>query len=82
MQHDNKAMVFRVEDGRARLREVSLGRLIENGSMEVRSGLAPGDEVVIYQDFYRHSGELTSSLADLRDGDLVDVNWRKWARRE
>ena len=49
---------------------------------EVQSGLAPGDEVVIFHNFYRHTQALARRDCYLEDNDLVDVNWRKWARRE
>jgi RND family efflux transporter MFP subunit len=77
-----KAMVFRVEAGRARIREVRTGPPVETGMVELRSGLAPGDEVVIYSNFYGSSGSLTRTEAFLQDNDRVDVNWRKWARRD
>jgi multidrug efflux pump subunit AcrA (membrane-fusion protein) len=82
LQHGNKAMAFRVENGRARIREVRVGNLLETGLLEVRDGLAAGDEVVLYQGFYSHAGELVGNKADLQDNDPVDVNWRKWARRD
>jgi multidrug efflux pump subunit AcrA (membrane-fusion protein) len=82
VQQGTRATVFRVEDGRVRLREVRLGNLIGEGMVEVLSGLNRGDEVVIYQDFYRHSGELIGSRAALEDNDPVDPNWRRWTRRD
>jgi multidrug efflux pump subunit AcrA (membrane-fusion protein) len=81
--HGSKAMVFRVEQGRARLREFRAGHLAELGKLEVRDGLAAGDEVVVYHsNFYRHWGELVRSGGYLQDNDLVNVNWRQWARRD
>jgi RND family efflux transporter MFP subunit len=83
IQHGTKAMVFRVEDGRARLREVRCKHLAELGALEVTDGLRAGDEVVIYHsNFYRHWGELGKRDCYLQDNDPVDVDWRKWARRE
>jgi HlyD family secretion protein len=83
IQHGGKAMVFRVEDGRARLREVQTGPAVDGGLVTVTGGLARGDEVVVYfANFYRHWGDVTSLDAYLQDNDLVDVDWRKWARRD
>jgi RND family efflux transporter MFP subunit len=82
VQQGNKATVFRVEKGKARLREVRTGPLVRTGYIEVLGGLNAGDEVVLYQDFYRNSGELTASRAVLEDGDAVDTDWKKWTRRE
>jgi RND family efflux transporter MFP subunit len=83
IQHGSKAMVFRVDEGRARLQEVRIGHLLEPGILEVRGGLAAGDEVVVYfSNFYRHWRELASKDCYLQDGDRVDVDWRRWARRE
>jgi RND family efflux transporter MFP subunit len=78
----NKNMVFRIEDGRARIREVQTGAAVGTGMLEVRSGLADGDEVVIYCTFYNHFGTLTRDVAYLEDNDPVDADWRKWARRD
>jgi RND family efflux transporter MFP subunit len=77
-----RSAVFRVEDGRARMREVRTGVLFDGGVREVQNGLAPGDEVVIFHNFYRHTQALARRDCYLEDNDLVDVNWRKWARRE
>jgi RND family efflux transporter MFP subunit len=83
IQHGGKAMVFRVEEGRARLRDVQTGPVIDGGRLTVTGGLACGDEVVVYfTNFYRHWGDVASLDAYLQDKDLVDVDWRKWARRE
>jgi multidrug efflux pump subunit AcrA (membrane-fusion protein) len=83
IQHGGKAMVFRVEDGRARLREVQTGPAVDGGLVSVTGGLALGDQVVVYSgSFYRHWGEVTRLDAYLQDNDLVDVDWRKWARRD
>lgn len=83
IQHADKSVVFRVENGRARLREVRTGPVLDGGLVSVTEGLAPGDEVVVYySNFYRHWGEVTRLDAYLQDNDLVDADWRKWARRE
>jgi RND family efflux transporter MFP subunit len=83
IQHGGKAMVFRVVEGRARLFEVHTGHLLEHGIVEVRQGLAPGDEVVVYfSNFYRHWRELSSRECYLKDNDPVDTDWRRWTRRE
>ena len=77
-----RSAVFRIEQGRAHMREVRTGALFDGGVREVQSGLAPGDEVVIFHNFYRHTQALARRDCYLEDNDLVDVNWRKWARRE
>lgn len=82
-QRGGKAIVFRVEDGHARLCEVDVGPGRVDGSQEVRSGLKAGDEVVIYQsNFYKNYGQVAAREGFLQDQDLVDTNWRKWARRD
>jgi len=82
LQQEGKSMVFRVEEGRARIREVETARLAEMGSVEVRNGLTSGDEVVIFHAFYAYWGNLTGKNAYLQDNDRVDVDWRKWTRRQ
>jgi multidrug efflux pump subunit AcrA (membrane-fusion protein) len=82
LQRNNKAVVFRIQDGKAQLREVRTGHLLDTGVMEVHDGLAPGDEVVVFHNFYRHADQLADDHGYLRDQDLVDVDWRKWARRD
>lgn len=82
VRRDGKAMAYRVENGRARLREVRTGNTIDVGVVEVLSGLDPGDEVVIFHNFYRSAGNSADALAYLQDNDAVDVDWRKWAGRE
>jgi RND family efflux transporter MFP subunit len=82
----NRAMVFRVEGGRAQVCEVRPGAALKTGMVEICStqdgrGLKPGDEVVIYTNFYGDSGYLVRDDAVLQDGDPVDTNWRRWARR-
>jgi RND family efflux transporter MFP subunit len=81
IEHEGKAMVFRVEEGRARLRGVRTGAPMENGMVEVE-GLKAGEEVVVFHNFYRHPGELTRGNGYLQDNDPVDTNWKKWTRRE
>jgi RND family efflux transporter MFP subunit len=70
IQHGPQSIVFRVENGRAQLRNVILGPVLENGVLEVVSGLSPNDEVVIYGGTY------------LRDGERVNTDWKDWTRRE
>jgi RND family efflux transporter MFP subunit len=82
IRQGEKSMVFRVENGRARIREVRTGPLAEMGQFEVRGGLEPGDEVVIYEGFYSHGGELVKKDIVLKDDDRVDTNWKRWAKRE
>jgi RND family efflux transporter MFP subunit len=83
IQRVSKAMVFRIEEGRARIREVRTGHVLHNRLLEVREGLAPGDEVVVFHNFYHvREKDLVSGYGYLRDYDPVDVNWRKWAGRE
>ena len=51
-----------------------MGPPIEAGMVEVRGGLEPGDEVVVFHsNFYRHGGVLTTQDAFLQDNDLVAV---------
>jgi hypothetical protein len=52
---------------------------VDTGLLEVRAGLAPGDEVVAFQ---KLAGTLTRDNCYLQDNDPVDPNWRAWARRE
>ena len=83
LREGSKTVVFRVEDGRARLHAVQVGPVLDNSMQEIRGGLAVGDEVVTYpSDFYGHYGDLTKLKAYLQDNDAVDTAWRKWARRE
>jgi RND family efflux transporter MFP subunit len=82
MDDGSKAMVFRVEQGRARIREIQTGRTLENGLVEVREGLDPGDEVVIFSNFYKNMTGLASNAGFLKDNDPVDANWRRWSQRD
>jgi RND family efflux transporter MFP subunit len=70
IQRGGKSMVFCVEDGRAHLKEIVTGFETETGVVEVRQGLTPGEQVVVFNHFY------------LQDNDVVDTNWRKWTRRD
>jgi len=82
-QQGSQAVVFRVRDGRARACPVTIGPVLADGNQEVRGGLGAGDEVVIYQsNFYKNYGRVATKEAFLQDNDLVDTDWRKWARRE
>jgi multidrug efflux pump subunit AcrA (membrane-fusion protein) len=82
IQSGTKSMAFRIENGRARLREIVTGPAVKNGELELRSGLSPGDEVVIFHNFYRNAGELAKGSGYLQDNDPVDTDWRKWTRRQ
>jgi len=83
MQQQGKTVVFCVDKGRARVREVQLGSWSQNGFHEVRQGLTPGEEVVIHQsNFYKNYGKLTKRDSYLMDNDLVNTDWRRWARRD
>jgi HlyD family secretion protein len=82
IRRKESAVVFCVEDGRAKAREVRLGPLLPGGGYEVAGGLKPGDEVVIFHNFYRRAGSLTADDGYLQDGDRVDTDWRRWSRRE
>jgi multidrug efflux pump subunit AcrA (membrane-fusion protein) len=82
LQQNGKAMVFRVQDGHARLQEVRTGQTIENNVVEVMNGLAAGDEVVVFQNFYRHADKLAQTDSYLKDNDAVDVQWTKWTGRK
>ena len=70
IKKENKAMVFCVEDSRARIREVHPGPISEAGHMAILSGLRPGDEVIIFGQDAVH------------ENDLVNVNWHQWAQRQ
>lgn len=70
MRRGSQAMVFRMEQGRANIRNVQTGDHLDIGEVEVLSGLQIGDEVVV------HGNEF------LRDGDLARDDWQTWARRE
>ncbi len=68
--HQDKAMVFLVEDGRAKIREIERGTALGEGRVEVVAGLDAGDEVVVFgQD-------------GLREDDLVNVDWRDWTHQQ
>jgi RND family efflux transporter MFP subunit len=82
LSQGNRSVVFRVEGGRARIREVRTGPTVRTGMLEVCSGLRAGDEVVIYSNFYADAGNLSRDGGFLQDNDPVDVNWRRWARRD
>lgn len=82
MRQGDRAVVFRVEDGRARVREVRLGPVVGPETVEVNHGLSPGDEVIVFNNFYATTGELTSNNCYVQDNDPVDADWRKWTRRE
>lgn len=81
-QQGNKAFTFCVRDSRARLREVHTGSLLQTGALEVRDGLASGEDVVIFDNYYRHVDDLARGNGYLQDNDLVDTDWRKWTHRD
>jgi hypothetical protein len=62
-------MVFCVEEGRAKIREIQTGETIGTGDVQVLKGLNVGDEVVIY------------GHDSLNENDVVNADWRKWTRR-
>jgi membrane fusion protein (multidrug efflux system) len=65
----DRAMVFCVENGRAKIREIETGPVMDSGEIEIVRGLAEGDEVVVY------------GHDSLRDNDVVNVNWKSWTNR-
>ncbi len=67
---DTSAMAFVVEDGRAHIRSVRTGPILDLGVVEIAEGLKDGDVVVIY------------GQQDLRDNEPVDADWERWARRK
>jgi len=69
INQEHKAMVFTVEEGRAQIREVRTGTVTGRGGIEILTGLAAGEEVVIY------------GHDILETGDMVNVDWERWARR-
>jgi len=81
-EHGTKAVVFCLEQGKAKAREVKTGPILETGLREIRSGLTPGEQVIIFEGFYRHAGSLTTKNGYLQDGDAVDASWRQWTRRD
>jgi len=69
IKKQRKAMVFCVEEGRAKIREIQTGETIGTGEIQVLKGLNVGDEVVIY------------GHDSLNENDIVNADWRKWTRR-
>ena len=69
IKKQRKAMVFCVEEGRAKIREIQTGETIGSSEIQVLKGLNIGDEVVIY------------GHDSLNENDLVNADWRKWTRR-
>jgi RND family efflux transporter MFP subunit len=70
IEQGTRAVVFRVDQDRARLTEVKTGALVGNGLLEVRRGLNVGDEAVLFgQDA-------------LLDNDSVNRDWRRWSGRD
>jgi hypothetical protein len=58
------------EENRVNARVVKTGSYLRDGNVEIRDGLATGEQVVLFGN------------ATLRDRDLVDPNWRGWVRRQ
>lgn len=70
IKKQQKAMVFCVEDNRAKIREVRTGNASDEGNIEIVNGLKEGEEVVIFgQDA-------------IQENDLVNVDWKEWTRRK
>ena len=69
IRRDREAMVFCVENGKAKIRKVTVGNLVDIGVVEILAGLEPGEEVIIY------------NKKALEDDDPVDTNWRAWSGR-
>jgi RND family efflux transporter MFP subunit len=73
-QRGSRAMVFVVEDGKAHIKPVTTGfSFLDDkgeGRVEVKDGVKPGDNVVIYDPTY------------LNEGMPVNADWRKWTRRD
>jgi RND family efflux transporter MFP subunit len=65
-----RAAVFVVEDQVARIRDIKIRDSGDLGHTVVQAGLAPGEDVVIFNHLY------------LRDRDQVDTDWQRWARRD
>jgi membrane fusion protein (multidrug efflux system) len=82
VQQGDETVAFCVEGDRARMRKVRAGAILQTGQREIQDGLHPGDQVVIFHNFYRDAGKLENGGGYLQDNDRVDVDWRKWARRE
>ncbi len=64
------ASMFVVEDGRAHIRLLKTGSIVNENLLEVREGLEVGDEVVVF------------GHQNLQDNDAVDTAWHRWARRD
>ena len=71
MQIGGQAITFVVdESGRAHIRPVQTGAIVEAGVIEIVDGLKAGDEIVVYGQQF------------LQENDPVDSDWRRWARRD
>ena len=67
---DKQAMVVRVNEGQATMQPIRTGDIVLAGYTEVLDGLDVGDEVIVHgQD-------------DVQEGDVVNTDWRAWARRD
>jgi RND family efflux transporter MFP subunit len=65
-----RAAVFVVEDAVAHLKDIKIRDSGDLGQTVVQAGLAPGEDVVIFNHLY------------LRDRDQVDTDWQRWAHRD
>jgi multidrug efflux pump subunit AcrA (membrane-fusion protein) len=81
-QSQNNAMVLRVENGKAVARTIRTTALAELGMLEVKEGLKAGDEVMIFSSFYHDMGGLVPKNAYVREGDVVNADWKEWTRRQ
>lgn len=70
VRRKGKAVVFCVDKGVASLRPIETGAVVREGYLAVRSGLAEGEEVVIF------------GHEDLQEGDKVNPEWQEWSRRD
>lgn len=69
IRQGKEAMVFRVENGRARIRKVQVGEVVGPGRVEILNGLFEGDVTVIFGNRY------------LKDNDEVNIDWKGWTGR-
>lgn len=70
IRKQQKAMVVRVEDNRAKIQEVRTGPVVQAGYIEVLDGVNEGDEIVVFgQD-------------SVQQDDVVNADWQEWSHRE
>lgn len=70
IRQGDRAMAFVVQGGRAHIREVRAGDRSGASELAIADGLSPGEEVVVFNQYY------------LQGNDLVDTDWRRWAGRD